>query len=345
VRKKKHSLVVLENINFLDNPTYVLDLKTTKKEHPIYLPNGKFAMASSMALPTYFDRKVLNCILTHIINIDGDVVDHEVKTTRYAIASMLYKRKIKDSYTFDRIFEALLKYKSVTFFFDGIFYGDNYESTQAFSYIDTVKFNKQTKEIYIRFNEEYITLIKESGYAKHIDFVVYNSFNLPISSRLYEILCKLLVYNTSWSIGIQSLAEKLPLQKRPNAKDYYASDVLAKINPGISEINKKSPLKVEISYNKGSNVITFKRIKKSQTIKKNIFARKNQSTFTPAIKDSALQKSAVKLTKSTCLKKFKALSGNEQQTILNAINKNRYLDILPDIETKIFAHMKAQQDV
>jgi hypothetical protein len=331
--KKDKNLVVLEYIHLLDLPTYVLDEKGNRKELDIIKPEGTFTMASTKSLPTHFDNKVLYCLLTKIIK-DEKVFTHEVKTTRYAISTMLYKGKI-NSGIFNRITNALEKYKYTIFRFEGKFYSQEEETVRLFSYIDDVVFNKKTKELYVKFNQQYMTLIKESGLIKYINFDIYNSFNLAVSARLYQILCKVLEYNTSWSIGLQNLAEKMTLQKRSKAKSYYASDVLAKIKPGVNEISHKSPLKINFTYNKASDVVTFKRVKKASTsvvpAKKTVMKEPNE--MVPVVENQM----------SKYVDLFKSLSSSDQEFILDNIKREPFLEFLPTHDEKVFAFMSKSE--
>jgi hypothetical protein len=338
MRKKDRNLVVIEYIHLLDLPTYVLDEKGNRKELAVIKPDGIFTMASTKGLPTQFDNKVLYYLLTQIIR-DGEIFTHEVRTTRYAVATAVCGRKIKDTHTFNRIIEALKKYKHTTFDFEGKFYSQDEETVRCFSYIDDVIFNKKTKELYVNFNQQYMALIKESGFIKYINFDVYNSLGLPVSARLYEILCKSLEFNSSWSIGLQNLAEKMTLQKRSKAKGYYASDVLAKIKPGIGEISKKSPLKIEFTYNKASDVVTFKRTKAAKSVAGVVPAKKTTMKVAEPKPEPVQSKKEI----AECFKYFKALSVDEQEEINTGIEKNDFIKWIPDHESKVFAYLTAKK--
>jgi hypothetical protein len=110
----------------------------------------------------------------------------------------------------------------------------------------------------------YIQLLQESKFYKYIDFNAYKKLTKSLSARLYEILIKTFKDRNSWSIDIQSLAEKLTLEKRPQAKAYYPSDVLIKLRPAVKEISEKTELCVTLQFNKETSTCLFKNSKRQE---------------------------------------------------------------------------------
>ena len=102
--------------------------------------------------------------------------------------------------------------------FKGVFYSDGFHSTRFFSKIDDVILNEQTKKIFIRFNQQYVHMLKESKFFRNIDYNEYKRLKRPSSKRLYEILSKTFFDRDEWAIGIQALAEKMAADKRKDAK-------------------------------------------------------------------------------------------------------------------------------
>ena len=112
-----------------------------------------------------------------------------------------------------------------------------------FHIIDDVILDEKTKGLCIKFNQQYLAQLRESSFYTTIDFNEYKRLTRGISARLYEILIKTFYNCDTWSIGIKKLAEKLTLDKRVGAKEYYPSDVLSNLKPAIKEINTRQSSK------------------------------------------------------------------------------------------------------
>ncbi len=273
--------IIKDDINFLEYPNWVVDEKTKQQHLVVERQNGKYEIFSPRGLPTHFDKIVLYCLLHKLFAASNENL--EITTTRYAIAKSIFDRKITDTEQFARIMKALKKWKAVSINFEGIFYSDNSHSERYFSIIDDVILNSKTKKLYIRFNQQYIKQLNETTFYKLIDFDQYKKLKSAVSARLYEILIKNFKDRDMWVISIKNLAEKLTLEKRSNAKDYYPSDVLAQLRPGINEINKKTDLAVMFNYHKDQGMCTF---------------QKMPSTFKPAKKDTGPQEKIERRCKS-----------------------------------------------
>lgn len=258
-------VIIKQDINFLEYPNWVLDSKTKLQKLVIEKPNGKYEVLSPCGLPTHFDKLILYCILLKLWR-NTQFESLEITTTRYEIAKNVFEFKATTPYQFDRILKSLKKWKTVSINFEGIFYEGNNHTIRYFSIIDDVILDTKTKQIYIRFNQQYIKQLKETKFYKLINFEELKRLSKTTSVRLYEILVKNFKERPTWHISIHNLAEKLTIDKRSNAKDYYPSDVLINLKPAITEINKKTELKIDFSYNKESNLCIFRNATKTDTI-------------------------------------------------------------------------------
>jgi len=330
VEEKK---VIKDDINFLEYPNWVIDQKTKLQKLSIEKANGKYEITSPHGLPTHFDKIVLYCLLHHLFAVSDNCL--ELTTTRYALAKSIFGRKITDTKQFARIMKALKKWKSLSINFEGIFYADNVYTERYFSIIDDVILNRETKQLYIRFNQQYVLQLQETKFYKLIDFEQYRKLSRSVSARLYEILIKNFKDRDIWTISIKNLAEKLTLEKRSNAKNYYPSDVLAQINPGINEINKKTDLALHFVYDKNQEVCTFK--KTTDTFKPAKKDRAKQDHNDDAIKAKAQEQHDQKL--AQCLSYFDSLEEDEKNKIINDISRDPFMRFIPEKSAQIFAYL------
>jgi hypothetical protein len=127
-----------------------------------------------------------------------------------------------------------------------------------------VVLNENTRELYIKFNQQYIRQLRESNFFKLIDFYEYRKLTKPVDARLFEILTKTFKDRDMWQIHIIKLAEKLTLEKRKNCNTYYPSDVLIKIEPATKEIYKETDLKVKLEYDGKTQICTFIKLQDAQ---------------------------------------------------------------------------------
>lgn len=252
-------LIIKDDINFLENPNWIISERGKTKVHTLEKGKGKYEIKSIEGLPNRFDKIVLYCLLYKLNELENNC--DSIITTRYDIAkNIFYKTTTMSKANYARIILALEKWKALSIKFEGIFYeGDNY-TYRLFSVLDDVILNKETNELYIKFNQQYLKQIRESKFYKLIDFKEYRELTRPISARLYEILIKTFKERDNWYIDIKNLAEKLTLEKRPYRENYFPSDVLIKLRPGINEINKKTKLKIDFSYDAIREVCIFKKI-------------------------------------------------------------------------------------
>jgi hypothetical protein len=282
--------IVKEDINFLEYPNWTVNERSKCSMLKVERDNGKYAMASPLGLPNHYDKIVLYYLLSRIYK-ESRLERLSLLTTRYEIAkNVLSATHIPGKNDFERIMLAIEKWKAVSIKFEGIFYeGDSYK-IRGFSIIDDYILDKESKQLYIKFNQQYIEQLKVTKFYKYIDFNEYKKLKKSISARLYEILIKNFKERSKWHIGFENLAQKLTLEKRSHTRKYYASDILSRLNPAIKEINEKTDLFIELDFSKDTGFCTFK----NKAV--DISPVKVESNFKPAIR---LDDNSIKLLLTT----------------------------------------------
>ena len=321
-------MILKEDINFLEFPNWVIDRKKVVTIWTIEKPNGKYEIASPFGLPKHFDKIILYFLLHKLYRrnrFDG----YKLSTSRYEIAKNVYGVKAFGKNKYERIMKALKCWKSISINFDGVFFEGDGHTIRYFSVIDDVRLCKETGELTVRFSKTYIKQLKNTKFYKFINFEQYKKLHKASSARLYEILVKTFKERDKWVINIQLLAEKLTFEKREGEKNFFPSDVLRRLKPGVNEINKKTDLLIDFRYNKKSNVCIFKKLKKPK------------EHFLAASRVEDRPKKEVSLTKqvSACMEKFRSLPADEQKRILDDIKKQPYSRFLSDNEARIFTYM------
>lgn len=255
--------IVKQDLNYLEYPNWVLDSRTKLQRLVVTKDYGTYELISPNGLPTHFDKLVLYCVLHKLWHATA-FKELSFTTTRYEIATEILEGKATAPYQFERVLKALKKWQMVSISFEGVFYEGDAYTIRYLHIIEDVILNTKTKKLYIKFNEQYIHQLRESKFYKLIDFNEYKRLHRSISARLYEILVKTFKDRHKWHIDIQNLAEKLTIDKRSQAPRYYPSDVLTKLAPALIEINKKTELKINFSYDKVNSICIFS--KKEQPI-------------------------------------------------------------------------------
>lgn len=320
--------IVKDDINFLEYPNWVIDRKNKATTFAIEKPNGKYEVISPLGLPKHFDKIILYYLL-YKLHREKNLDSYVLKTSRYEIAKNVFSG-VKDfgKNKFSRIMVALKKWNALSIHFDGLFYTGEERSVRYFHIVDEVKLIPKTGELTIKFNESYITQLKETTFYKLIDFEQYKKLHKTSSARLYEILVKNFKERNEWAINIQGLAEKLTFEKRQGALNYYPSDVLRYLKPSITEINKKTDLSINFQYNTVTGVCIFKKMEKSKSV------------YVAATKDvEKKKKTSNKKQIGACLTYFKSLDEQRRDVILEDIKRQPFLIYLPDEESRIFAYM------
>jgi len=249
--------IIKEDINFLEYPNWTVNERSKCSILRVQKENGKYEVVSPHGLPNHYDKIVLYHLLSRLYQ-ENKLEKLALTTTRYDIAkNILTENRIPGKNDFERIMLAIEKWKTLSIKFEGIFYdGDGYK-IRGFSILDDYILDKQTKQLYIKFNQQYIEQLKETKFYKYIDFNEYKKLKRSISARLYEILVKNFKERTKWYITFENLAEKLTIEKRSDTTKYYASDILSRINPAIKEINEKTDLDIKLDFNKKTGFFTF----------------------------------------------------------------------------------------
>lgn len=326
--------LIKEDINFLEYPNWVLDRKSKATRWLVEKGHGKYEIACAWGLPTYFDKLVLYYLLYKLYK-ESEFKILELVTTRYEIAKQIFpENKNLGKQQFDRIMSSLKKWKAVSIHFEGVFYEGDGHTIRGFSVLDEYVLRKETKVLKLRFNEAYIKQLQETKFYKLIDFEQYRKLSRSISARLYEILIKNFKDRDIWIISIKNLAEKLTLEKRSNAKNYYPSDVIAQLNPGINEINKKTNLTLLFTYDKNQEVCTFKKVATFKPAKKDLLEKEKNPD---SIKEKAQEEHNQKLTK--CLSYFDSLNEDEKNRILNDIQRDPFMRFIPEKSAQILAYL------
>jgi hypothetical protein len=252
------NIVVKQDINFLENPIWVVEDQVIATEYRIDKGNGTYEIKGTEGLPSKFDSIVLYYLLGELLK-NGNFENREMKLTRYQIAkNVFYGTESLGKTHYDRIMQSLRRWHGLAIKFEGTFYADKVHTSRLFHIIDGVILNKKQQTLIINFNEQYVQLLKHTNFCKYLNFDEYKKISRSVAARLYEILIKSFKDSPVWSINISNLAEKLTLEKRSKAKDYYPSDVLIKLKPAIGEINEKTDFFINFEYDKKTGLCTFR---------------------------------------------------------------------------------------
>lgn len=259
MQQNNEHMIIKDDINFLENPNWIVSKRDYPNELHIQKDNGFYELKSAEGLPVRFDKIVLYYLL-HVLSKETDLNSVEITTTRYAIAKNVFSQtKNFSKAKYDRIMLALKRWKAIMIKFEGIFFEGENNTIKYFAVIDCVSLDKETNKLTISFNASYIKQLKETKFYKFIDFLEYKKLTRPVSIRLYEILTKSFMLQSVWFIYVDNLGELLTLGKRA-----FPSQILVALRPAITEINKNSKLKFEFLYNKESNVCIFKKMLPAQ---------------------------------------------------------------------------------
>ncbi len=356
------------DINFFEFPMWVVDKKTINNELIIKKDCGTYTITSSGELPSHFDVIVLYYLLTEIHKKD-QWKSLEIRTTRNIIAKEVFScfKEIGSNH-YAQIWHAIERWKWIDLKFDGIFYEDKHHTTRLFGVIEDVILNHKTKELYIRFNQQFIQQIDQSSFYKYVNFDVFKKLTRATSARLYEILSKSFLSSDKFPIGLDNLAEKLTLGKRNGVSNYYPSDVLKKLKIAVADISKKTDLKISFSFNKEDKQCTFTSTQKhppsrqgrygavsrrslgedGQEPKINLASDNavNKTSHHKTIKPAAvLKEKKVELPNlakqiEAAMEKFNAMPLEEQKNIRAAIKKDKFLnELFKNEEARIYTYM------
>lgn len=315
--------IVKDDINFLEYSNWTLSEKKKVTILTVSKPHGKYEVLCSLGLPKHFDKIVLYCLLYKLYK-EKKFSSLTLKTTRYEIAKNVLGGNHFSQNNYDRIMESLKRWKSISIFFDGVFYEGGGYVSKGFAIIDEYTLHKESGELVIRFNESYVKQLNETKFYKLIDFEQYKTLQKSSSARLYELLVKTFKERNEWAINLQSFAEKMTFEKREGAKNYYSSDILRHLKPAIGEINKKTDLSFDFYFNKGNGTCVFKQVSRQKT-KTQVATKQKEKSLAEQI--------------DACMEQFNAISVDEQKAILNDIKTQPLFKFLPNDETRIFTYM------
>jgi hypothetical protein len=323
--------ILKEDINFLEYPNWVIDSKSKVTTLRLEKAHGVYEILSPLGIPKHFDKTVIYFLLYKLYQ-EQDMHKYVLNTSRYEIAKSIFGGNHFGKNIYDRIMQSLKKWKALSINFEGVFYEDDGYTIRCFSIIDEVVFRKETGKILIRFNEAYARQLKETKFYKLIDFEHYKRLQKPASARLYEILSKNFKERDVWTINIQILGEKLTFDKRKNAQKYYPSEILRYLIPSVKEINNKTVLKIEFSYQKENSCCIFSKVKPEEK-------KYKPATKAKAIKDNIESEHQILTQDKACYDYFLTLSEEEQFKILKGIEKEPYMKFIPDEVVRIQAYM------
>ena len=245
---------IKDDINFLQNPNWVVAKKEVVKHLVIHNEFGSYEMttACELGLPVRLDKTVLY-FLKHKL-LENNLASLEVDTTRYEIAKNVFSNSGSFSQAkYQRLMESLKKWQLVSLFFWGSFYERDGYSDKKFSIIDDFEINSK-KRLIIRFNETYVRQLRETECYKIFNFAEYKNLITPVALRLYEILLKNFYENGSFYIDIRTLAEKLTIKKKS-----YDSQIVASIGPAVEEINSNTNLNIQFFFEKRLSLCVFRK--------------------------------------------------------------------------------------
>ncbi len=249
-----NSMLVKDDINFLENPNWIVSKRDYPKELIIQKEYGFYELKCSHGLPVRFDKLVLYYLLHKLLK-ESDFNSCEISITRYEIAKNVFSQSKNFSKAkYDRIMLALKRWQAVVINFGGSFFEVDGFKEKCFTILDGVTFDKKTKKISIIFNALYIHQLKETRLYNYINFYAYKKLARPVSMRLYELLLKSFMFQSIWFIYLDSLCDVLTLGKRT-----FPSQALVALKPAIEEVNTKAHLHFDFTYDKASGICVFKK--------------------------------------------------------------------------------------
>jgi len=247
-------ILIKQDLNFLENPLWLQNLEQNSrglvwkdKDGYIYKTMGK-APTKTDAIFLYY---LLQCSQKNNWN-------NKLELTYYEIIKGSDIQP--NSWWYNRLQDSLERWAWLKIGFKGSFYKNKKRYSTIFGVIDSFELPKYKGEkLKITLSEKWLYEIKISEYYKLIDFEEMKSLKTPLATRLYEILSKTFKGRNEWSIDAHKLANKIPMQEQ------YLSDIVAKVNPAINRINKKTTLNIGLEIRKkerGKAVLVFRLINK-----------------------------------------------------------------------------------
>jgi hypothetical protein len=189
---------------------------------------------------------------------------------------------------YDLLEDSLERWKMVGVKFEGSFYdGKNYSSIN-FGVIDSWKIDKTTKNLHIRFSQEFLTMMMGKGFFKYINFAEFKKLRSPLATRLYEILCKSFHGRDTWEINAIKMAAKIPMKER------FPAHIVPKIKTAVNRINRCTDTQFILETRQikaGQTILCFKK----QTVSKSVLMSKQTAKEAFATPDKPEIKSLIEL--------------------------------------------------
>ncbi|MBX6424264.1 replication initiator protein A [Thermosulfurimonas sp. F29] len=238
---------IKQDINMLEYPLWMQDEKLVSKLENdigfIWKDREGYEYRCGYKPPTKLDAIFLFYLL---YKSQKEGWKEEIELSRYEILKNCGFRSIRPV-DYRRLEDSLERWKMVGVRYHGSFYDGKKYITLSFGIIDTWKLEEESKKLYIRFNREWLTRIKNSTYFKYLDFDKIKALRSPLAVRLYEILIKNFQNREEWRIEVTKLAEKIPMKKK------YPSHIITKIKTAINRINEHTDLKINLEVEKFKN--------------------------------------------------------------------------------------------
>lgn len=246
---------IRQDINLLERPIWFPSKPEPIRKDEVYAYENNGYKIEFVGIPNHTDVLFLYYLLS-LSQENG--FQERIYTTRYETLNNCLGNVGGSHYK--QLEGALEKWKKVSVRFEGTFYdGENYQF-MIFGIIDTAEV-KESGELYVRFNKEFLELVKNSQFYKYIQFEEYRALERPTSRRLYELLIKNFYNRRTWKIEVMKLADKMVPQELLNYK-VYPSHIEKKIGVSLEEINKKTSMDIrfEMKRNKkGQKICVFKK--------------------------------------------------------------------------------------
>lgn len=275
---------IKQDINFLDKPLWFLSTNDFGKEGFVWTDIDGYKYRAGYKLPDKIDMLFLFYML-----LKSQKLGYKQKMifSRYEIIKEC--NVSMDNRSYERLKDSLERWINVTINFEGTFYDGKEYISIGFHVIDSYEIRKEDGKLEVHFNPKWLLKVKESKFCKYVNFEQYKALKRPISRRLFEILCKSFKGREHWEIDLVKLGEKLSFSKRKvysNGEEkevMYHSDVLAKLKPAISEINKLAEnenvfrsfefaptdiFEIDYELKKDNKIIVFKKRKPDWMLKK-----------------------------------------------------------------------------